>query len=225
MIRSVFLAKLLIRTGIARWVPAVERWTEGAGAFLHYYSDQILTAPVTALREFAAFQEVYGPDAIDLALAAPRFDLVPSGSTKLPADRRGWPPFWGLPELREAVAQKLLVDQRLAVNPNDEVLITPGAAGAFSLALDTFVNPGDRVVLLDPTSPIYALGLRHRRARIRWLSTWMDNGRTRFRLDALAKALSGARLLVLTSPGNPTGGVIAAEDLEQIVWWRSAKTS
>jgi aspartate/methionine/tyrosine aminotransferase len=223
VIRSVFLAKFLIRLGIARWLPSVERGTDGAGAFLHYYSDQVLTAPVTALREFAAFQEVYGPDAINLALAAPRFDLMPSGSTKLPADRRGWPSSWGLPELREAVAEKLSVDQRLAVNPSDEVLITPGAAGAFSLALDTFVNRGDRVVLFDPTSPLYLLGLRHRRARIRWLSTWMDNGRTRFRLEALAKALSGARLLVLTSPGNPTGGVIAAEDLEQIAWWAQRK--
>jgi aspartate/methionine/tyrosine aminotransferase len=223
VIRSVFLAKLLIRTGIARLVPAVQRLTDGGGAFLHYYSNHVLSAPIAELREFAAFQEVYGPDAIDLALAAPRFDLVPSGSTKLPADRRGWPPPWGLPELREAVAERFLIDQRLAFNPSEEVLITPGATGAFSVALDTFVNRGDRVVLFDPTSPLYVLGLRHRRARLRWLSTWMDKGRTRFRLDALAKALSGARLIVLTSPGNPTGGVIAAEDLEQIAWWAQRK--
>ena len=34
---------------------------------------------------------VYCPDAIDLGQGSPRFDLVPSASTKLPADRRGWP--------------------------------------------------------------------------------------------------------------------------------------
>ncbi|HLJ96005.1 MAG TPA: pyridoxal phosphate-dependent aminotransferase [Gemmataceae bacterium] len=218
-----FWTKLLIRTGIARFLPTVQRLTDGGGAYLHYYSDQVLTAPLTELRELAAYQGLQGPDTIDLTWGAPRFDLVSSGSTKLPADRRGWPSSWGLPELRDAVAEKLLADHSLDVNPADEVLVTHGAAGAFSLALDTFVNRGDRVVLFDPTSPLYILSLRHRRARIRWLSTWMDNGRTRFRLDALAQALSGARMLILTSPGNPTGGVIAAEDLEQIAWWAERK--
>jgi aspartate/methionine/tyrosine aminotransferase len=220
---SVFLAKLLIRTGIARFLPAVQRLTDGGGAFLHHYSDQVLAAPLAELREWAAFQELHGPDAIDLALGAPRFDLLPSASTKLPADRRGWPPPCGLPELREAISEKLLAEHRLMVSPSDEVLVTHGAAGAFRLAVDTFVNRGDRVVLFDPTSPLHALVLRHRRARIHWISTWMDNGRTRFRLAALAKALAGARMLVLTSPGNPTGGVIAAEDLEQIAWWAQRK--
>src|SRR5262249_12628043 len=118
---SVFLAKLLIRTGVARFLPAVQRWTDGGGAFLRYYSDQVLAAPLAPLRDLAAFQEVRGPDAMDLGLGAPRFDLVPSGSTKLPADRRGWPPAWGLPELREAVAEKLLAEQHVAFRPGDEV--------------------------------------------------------------------------------------------------------
>jgi aspartate/methionine/tyrosine aminotransferase len=85
--------------------------------------------------------------------------------------------------------------------------------------LDAFVNRGDRVVLLDPCSPLYPLLIRTRQARVQWLSTWMDNGRTHFRLDHLARALRGARLLILNSPANPTGGIIAAEDLEQIAWW------
>src|SRR5262249_18562989 len=41
----------------------------------------------------------------------------------------------------------------------------------------------------------------------------------RFRLDQLAARLRGARLLVVNSPANPTGGVLAPEDLEQIAWW------
>lgn len=223
MSHSDLLTKLLIRTGIARFLPAVQRLTDGGAAFVHYYSDQVLAAPLAELRECAAFLELHGPDAIDLALGAPRFDLVSSGSTKLPADRRGWPPPCGLPELRETIGEKLLADHGLAVNPTDEVLVTQGAAGAFSLALDTFVNRGDRVVLFDPTSPLHILSMRHRRARIRWIPTWMDNGRTRFRLDALAKAISGARMIVLASPANPTGGVVAAEDLEQIAWWAQRK--
>jgi aspartate/methionine/tyrosine aminotransferase len=214
-----FLTRLLIRTGIARHLPAVRRLTDGGGAFVHYYSDRVLAAPHAELREAAALLELYGPEVIDLSPGAPRFDLVPSGSTKLPADRRGWPPPWGLAELRVAVAERLLAGHGLAASPADEVLITHGAAGAFSVALDTFVNPGARVVLFDPTSPLYPLALRQRRARLRWVPTRTEEGRVRFRLDHLDRALRGARLLVLTSPANPTGGVFAAEDLEQIAWW------
>jgi aspartate/methionine/tyrosine aminotransferase len=159
------------------------------------------------------------PEVIDLTPGSPRFDLLPSSGTKLPADRRGWPPVGGLPEVRQAVADKLAEDNCLEFDPADEVLITAGALGAAQSVFDAFVSRGDRVVLLDPTSPLYILAAKAQRARIRWLTTWMDNGRTRIRFDRLLPAMRGARLLVLTSPCNPTGGILAAEDLEQIAWW------
>jgi aspartate/methionine/tyrosine aminotransferase len=219
MALPLFLSKLLIRSGIARHLPAVRRLTDGGGDFLHYYSDRVLAAPHADLAEAAALLEGYGPDVIDLSLGAPRFDLVPSGSTKLPADRRGWPPPWGVPELRVAVAENLLAERGLAADPGDEVLVTHGAAGAFSVAVDTFVNPGDRVVLFDPTSPLYPLVLRPRRARVRWVPARTEDGRVRFPLDVLDRALRGARLLVVNDPCSPTGGVFTPEDLEQIAWW------
>ncbi len=212
------LTKLLARSGLARLFPSVQRLTHG-GEFLHHFSDRVLAAPHRELLDAAEFLEVCGPDAVDLALGSPRFDIVPSASTKLPADRRGFPPAAGLPELRTAVAEKLRDDSGLDVNPAEDVLITHGAAGAFSVALEAMVNPGDGVVLFDPTSPLFQFALRQRRARIRWLPTWMEAGRTRFHLGQLVKAMSWAKLIVINSPANPTGGVIAAEDLEQIAWW------
>jgi aspartate/methionine/tyrosine aminotransferase len=212
-------AKLLVRTGIARLLPSVKRLTDGAGPFLPYYSDRLLTAPLPECRDAARLFEPARADALDLASGIPRFDLVPSASTKLPADRRGYPAPDGLTELRQAVAAKVLAEHGLAVQPGEEVLITHGAAGAFNLVLDAFVNPGDSVVLVDPASPLYHLGARYRRARIRWIPTWMENGRLRFHLEPMVKALRGARLVVLNLPANPTGGLLAAEDLEAIAWW------
>ncbi len=214
-----FLSKLLIRSGMARFLPSFQRWSDGGAANLRYYSDRALCAPLAAAREAACLTEIAGPDVIDLAAGSPGFDLVPSGSTKLPADRRGNPPAQGLQELREAVASRLARIANLAVNPTDEVIVTHGVSGALGLALESFVNPGDRVVLFDPTAPVHIHAVKQRRARIRWISTWMENGRTRFRLDHLARALRGARLLVLASPGNPAGGTLDSEDLEQIAWW------
>jgi aspartate/methionine/tyrosine aminotransferase len=186
---------------------------------LRRYGDRVLTAPLAELERIAQALAPQSPEVIDLSQGSPRFDLLPSGGTKLPADRRGWPPAGGLPELRHAVADKLRDDNCVDVNPRDEVFITPGALGAIQAVLDALVNRGDSVVLTDPTSPLHTLAVRTRRARVRWLTTWVDNGRTRFRMDHLARALRGARLFLLSSPVNPTGGVLSPEDLEQIVWW------
>jgi aspartate/methionine/tyrosine aminotransferase len=218
-----FLLRLLVRSGVARYLPFVQRRTCGAGPFLRYYADRLLAAPWEELRDMAGLAEPRGPDVIDLADGSPRFDLVPSGSTKLPADRRGWPPPWGLPELRAAVADKLHADHGLDANPADEVLVTAGVAGAFSAVLDAFINPGDGVALFEPTSPLYRFGIRHRRARVRWVPSRVEDGRLRFHAQDLVKALSRSRLIVVNSPANPTGGVLAPEDLEQIAWWANRR--
>jgi aspartate/methionine/tyrosine aminotransferase len=214
-----FVTKLLIQAGLTRWLPSIRQLSDGGAAFLHYYGDGVLCAPHGDLREMGEFQEIHGPDAINLALGEPRFDLAPSASTKLPAERRGWPPFAGLPELREAVAIKLRDDRNLNVSPTEEILITSGLAGAFRIAVDSFVNRGDRVALFDPGSPLYRIVLRQRRARIRWIPTWLESGRVRFHMQPMVRALRRARLIVVNSPANPTGGVFTPEDLEQIAWW------
>ena len=218
MAHPLFLTKLLIRTGLARYLPGIQRLTDGGTDFLPYYSNAVLAAPRAELKCAAVLTESPPPDTIDLSLGTPRFDAGPS-ALRLPAERRGLPPLAGLPELRGAVAERLLAEDQLAVSPADEVLITHGAAGALHTVLDAFVNAGDRVVLLDPCSPLFSLALRTHRARITWLGTWMEEGRLRFRLDELERALRRARLLILCAPNNPSGGAVAPEDLEQIAWW------
>jgi aspartate/methionine/tyrosine aminotransferase len=212
-----FLKRLCLRSGFGRFLPAWQRRTDGGAAFLRYASDRTLSAPIDALRDLLTWQQVAGPDAVNLALGSPRFDLVPSSTTKLPADRRGWPLPTGLPELREAVLAQ--AQPRTTVATTDDVLITHGAAGAFSVAIDAFLNPGDHVVLLEPTSPLFALALRQRRVQIRWLPTWMENGHTRFAIERLARTLRGARMLVFSAPNNPTGGHLNADDLQALAWW------
>lgn len=223
MAYPLFLTKLLIRTGLARWLPSFRRLTDGGSPFLHYYSNAVLGAPVADIQKMGEFLEIHGSDAISLAVSEPRFDLAPSASTKLPAERRGWPLFGGLPELREAVADKLKEDQSLNVRPTEEVLITPGLAGAFYIALNSFINPSDHVALFAPASPLYRLALQHRRARIRWIPTWMESGRMRFHMEPFVRALRRARMIVINSPANPTGGILAPEDMEQIAWWANRR--
>lgn len=202
--------KFLARTGLARLSADARRLTDGHPQVVKYLSDRTLAAPVDALTDPATFPDADGPDVMHLNLPAPRFDS-PVGGWRFTADRTGPPPPWGLPALREAVAE------RQAGSP-DDVFVTHGATAAYAATLDAFVNPGDKVVLFDPCSPLFHLGAESRRAKVRWVPTWTEDGRTRFLFDALAAAMKGAMLLVLADPANPTGGVLGGEDLEHIAW-------
>jgi aspartate/methionine/tyrosine aminotransferase len=211
------LTKLLVRTGIARFLPAARRLTDGGTDYLRYYSDRVLAAPVDELLDPATFPEAPGPDVMNLNLPVPQFDSPVTGG-RVAADRTGRPPAWGLLALRQALAERYRQRDGRAIDPAEEVFITHGAAGAFAAALDALVNPGDKAVLLDPCSPLFALGAKSRRARVRWVETTADEGRLRINPDALSKALRGATLLALADPGNPTGATFADEDLEHIAW-------
>src|SRR5947208_16530471 len=66
---------------------------------------------------------------------------------------------------------------------------------------------------------MYPLLARTRGAAVRWAPVTCEDGRLKVRFDRLAPRLRGARLLVVNTPHNPTGGAIAADDLEHLVWW------
>jgi aspartate/methionine/tyrosine aminotransferase len=217
VIDSFFWRTLLARTGLARYVPALRRDLHGAEDHLRFYSDRTLAAPLAELLDAALLPDVATPDSINLAAGAPPCEM-PFGIARNLHDRRP-ASAWGDQTLREELAARFHLDHGAEHDPADEVLITHGATGAFAAAIDAFVNPGDRVVLFDPTSPIFPIGLKHRRAVVRRVPTWSDGGRVGFAMDAFAKAIRGAKLLILADPVNPTGCVFAPEDLEQIAFW------
>jgi aspartate/methionine/tyrosine aminotransferase len=61
----------------------------------------------------------------------------------------------GIPELREALAQKARKEYGLGYNPDNEVLITVGACEAIFATLFGIVNPGDEVLVPDPGFVLY----------------------------------------------------------------------
>jgi aspartate/methionine/tyrosine aminotransferase len=217
VIESFVLRKLLARTGLARLCPSFRRSLAGGDDYLRYYSDSTLAVPLEQLSDPALLPDVHTPDSINLALGVPRCEMLMPAVLGL-VDRR-LSSAWGVIELRMELAAQLHLDHGAEYDAADEILITHGATGAFAAAIDAFVNPGDAVVLFDPTSPIFPVGLAHRRARVRWVRTWSDAGHVRFAMDAFTKAMRGAKLLVLADPVNPTGCVFAPEDLEQVAFW------
>ena len=206
--------KTCVRAGIARFLPAAKRLTEGEPRFARYVSDRVLAAPLDELLDPGTFPRSHGPELVDLNLGSPDADAVP---TLRPSRAAEAPGSFGSVQFREAIAEQHRLDGR-AIDPDRQILVTHGASGAYASLLDAFVNPGERVVLFDPCSPLFHLGAKSRRARLRWVPTWNEDGRTRFLTAGLTRALLGAKLLVLAQPAHPTGGRFSAQDLEEIAW-------
>ncbi|HKY31427.1 MAG TPA: aminotransferase class I/II-fold pyridoxal phosphate-dependent enzyme [Candidatus Polarisedimenticolia bacterium] len=115
-------------------------------------------------------------------------------------------------DLREAIAARY---PGFAEGP-DSVVVTIGTGEAVFLACSALLEPGDDVLVPDPGFPTYATTARILGARPIGYPLRPENG---FGLDPedVARCLTPAtRLVVLNSPGNPTGGVDTGEALDRV---------
>ncbi|WP_456464955.1 pyridoxal phosphate-dependent aminotransferase [Desulfurobacterium sp.] len=124
-------------------------------------------------------------------------------------------PAAGIPELREAVAEKLKLDNSIDYSPS-QVVITDGAKFAlFSLMLSV-IEEGDEVIIPAPYWVTYPEQVKFAGGKPVFVETSEKNGFV-FTVELLEKAVTDrTKLLILCSPSNPTGAVIPVEELEKI---------
>ena len=217
-----WLTKLLIRMGIAQRSPDVRRMMGQDVGLLRYLSDEVLTAPAEDVQDLGHVLACSQDSCIDLSLGAPSESCFPVRADEIAQlfeHSSRYPPAQGLPELRRAIAGKFDTENGLTFDAEHEVLVTNGAGQAASLAIEAVVNRGDRVALLDPTYLVYRFALASRGARVADVATTIVDGETVFDERALAGALRGAKLLILSSPCNPSGGMLSGESLDRIAYW------
>jgi aspartate/methionine/tyrosine aminotransferase len=123
----------------------------------------------------------------------------------------------GIPELREAICDHHARVHGLQVSP-DEVVVTTGSSGGFLLAFLAAFEAGDRVAIGRPGYPCYRNVLTALGCEVVELPTGPD---TRFQptvamLETLDRPVQG---LVVASPANPTGTMLAAEELGALATW------
>lgn len=129
--------------------------------------------------------------------------------------RNQYPPGPGVPELRRAVADHQARCYSLEVDPETEVLVTAGATEGFAAALLALCEPGDEVVVLEPSYDSYTAvvdlaGARKVTVPLRPPSLRWDDAE-------LAAAFSPRTAVVLVnSPHNPTGRVLDRAELAAV---------
>ncbi len=122
--------------------------------------------------------------------------------------------YWESPALRDRIARHYLDTQGLVIDP-ERIVLTCGASPALVLALTSGFEPGDRVAVARPGYVAYRNSLK----ALHLVPVEIDCGpEVRFQLTAQAiAALDPApAALIVASPANPTGTIIAADDLAAI---------
>ncbi|MDD3243166.1 MAG: aminotransferase class I/II-fold pyridoxal phosphate-dependent enzyme [Eubacteriales bacterium] len=121
---------------------------------------------------------------------------------------------WGTLELREAIAQYMYRRFNLTYDPRKEVLVTVGASEGIDLALRAVLNPGDEVLLPEPSYVSYAPGIRLSGGVPVGIPT---NMKKNFRIEAADMEpliTPRTKAVILPYPNNPTGAVLEKEQLE-----------
>ena len=127
-------------------------------------------------------------------------------------------PAVGLPELREAIAEKTLVDSGTKVSAA-QVIVTNGGKQAVYQAFATIVDEGDEVLLPSPYWTTYPEAIALAGGKTVEVFAGADQG-YKVTVEQLEAALtSKTKAMLFCSPSNPTGAVYSREEVEAIGRW------
>jgi len=160
--------------------------------------------------------EAQGREVVHLELGEPDFDtpehIVEAGVKALQDGETHYTPAAGIPALREAIANHVSATRGVQYGP-DNVVVTPGGKPIMFYAILALAGPGDEVIYPDPGFPIYGSVVNFAEATPKPLPLREERG-FRFDLDELREMVSErTSLVIINSPGNPTGGVLGDEEL------------
>ena len=159
-----------------------------------------------------------GVDVINFTLGEPDFD-TPANITEATyrAMKNGethYSPGAGIPELRQAIADKLVNENKIPTTANN-VMVTPGAKLAIFEAMMTLIEDGDEVLLFDPAWVSYDACIKMAGGKTVWVPTNPDE---KYKpLNDLSEYVTDkTKMIVINTPCNPTGSVYDKTCLTEI---------
>lgn len=185
-----------------------------------FVSDKILSLKPSGIRKF--FDAVNDmPDAISLGVGEPDFEtpwkIREEGIYSLEKGKTFYTSNAGLPVLRDEIARYMKRKYELSYASASEVLVTVGGSEAIDIALRCLVNPGDEVIIPQPSFVSYAPCTVMAGGAPVIIDLKSEN---EFRLtpEELEAAITPkSKVLLISFPNNPTGAVMERKDLEAIV--------
>ncbi len=161
-----------------------------------------------------------GRNIINLGIGQPDFrtpDHIVEAAVKALRDgHHGYTPAPGMLPLREAVAADILKYRGVEVSP-EQVMVVPGGKMTMFFAILMFGQPGNEILYPNPGFPIYESMIRYTGATPVPIELHEDRKFSFSADEVLAKLTDRTRLVIINSPGNPTGGVIDDAELDSFV--------
>ena len=182
-------------------------------------SDKVIEIKPSGIRRFFDIVNEM-EDAISLGVGEPDFDtpwhIRDEGIYSLEKGRTFYTSNSGLKDLKKEIAAYMLRNQGVQYDYNHEIFITVGGSEAIDLALRAMLNPGDEVLIPQPSYVSYEPCTVLADGVPVFINLKEEN---EFRLTAgeLRDAITDkTKILILPFPNNPTGAIMEKEDLEAI---------
>lgn len=142
--------------------------------------------------------------------------IVEAGRQALADGHTTYTAWQGIPQLREAIAEKLMRENDLKVDPDSEILVTAGSQAAMLSVMLSLVDPGDEMIVSVPFYDEYRRDVILAGGTLVPVPTKLEDN---FEVDPdeLEKAITPkTKGMILISPSNPTGGVLQRATLERL---------
>ncbi len=182
-------------------------------------SDKIITIKPSGIRKFFDIVNEM-EDAISLGVGEPDFDtpwhIRDEGIYSLEKGRTFYTSNSGLKELRNEIANYMKRTQGITYDPAHEIIITVGGSEAIDLAFRAMINPGDEVLIPQPSYVSYEPCAILADA-VPVIIELKEEDEFRLTAQQLRNAITDkTKILVLPFPNNPTGAIMEKKDLEEI---------
>jgi len=160
-----------------------------------------------------------GIDVCGFGAGEPDFDtpehIKAAAIAALEAGFTKYTPSSGIPELRQAIADKFLIDNGIDYKPS-QIIVSDGAKHSCYNAILATCQPGDEVIIPAPYWLSYPEMVRLAGADPVFVHTKEENG-WKLTSDEFENAMTPrTKMIILNSPGNPTGAVYTKEELDSI---------
>ena len=161
-----------------------------------------------------------GHDVIDLGQSSPHhvtpshiieagIDALNRGLTNISSSR-------GLPELRQAMAEKLVARNGRSVNPDGDILVTPGSKMGLYAAINAYIEQGDEALVIEPTWVSFSQQVEMAEG-IPVAVPLSEEEEYYIPYDHLKGYVTPqSKMLIVNNPNNPTGRVYTEEELEAV---------
>jgi len=164
--------------------------------------------------------ERQGRDIINLGIGQPDFKtpqhIVEAAVKALHDGHHGYTPSQGILPLREAVCADLNLRHGVEVNPGN-VMIMPGGKPTMFFAILMFGEPGAEIMYPDPGFPIYRSMIEYSGAKPVPIALREENEFSFSAEEVLSQITERTRLIIINTPGNPTGGAVPEEEIKILV--------